>query len=287
MIAYGSTFTTFINPSVSSGADRTYDFKNYGIVPGSCAEVLDDFWLLTYSGQLIPLSVTINGSIYEKDNIGLPVYRYLKTMRNRVTSCFDGRKYYIYGEERNEEGYMCVYDTFYKVWSVWTGIRPVKMVVDAGYVYFIEYGTGDLKRFTIGKVTDSEVALDQYISSKDIDGGRSMILKTAEQIITYMENRNQDYSVQIQKRTAHDNVVRDYPQKIVEKRNDDLSPVLGYDFVDDPNMVPHFKPVPLGNDQANIWRWKISNTGTNGFYLNQLEMYMGTSETPTTANIEF
>ncbi len=33
MIAYGNNFTTFINANVSAAADRTIDFKNYGIVP--------------------------------------------------------------------------------------------------------------------------------------------------------------------------------------------------------------------------------------------------------------
>lgn len=285
MIAFGNNFTTFINPSVSSGAERTFDFKNYGIVPGSCAEVLDDFWFLTYSGQLIPLSETVYWTIYEKQNIGFPVYKYLQTMRRNVTACFDWRRYYIYGEEKNEEGYTCVYDTFYKFWSVYTGIRPRKFIIDSGYVYYLDF-SGQMRRFTTGKVTDSEEPLDQYISSKDIDGNATFIVKKSDYIALYLENRNQEYAIDITTRTNEKNIVLTLPGKKNEVRDDDQHPVLWYDFVNDVNQANHYDYRVL-TDQGNVFRWKIRNTGTNGFYLDQVEMKFSISEPMIINNVEF
>lgn len=285
MIAYGNNFTTFINPSVASGSERTFDFKNYGIIPGSCAEVLDDFWFLTYSGQLIPLSETVYWTIYEKQNIGFVVYRYLLTMKRNVTSCFDGRRYYIYWEEANSEWYTCVYDTFYKFWSVYTGIRPRKFIVDSGHVYYIDF-SGEVRRFTTGKVTDSEVALDQYISSKDIDGNATFIIKKSDYIALYLENRNQEYAIDITTRTNENNIVLTLPWKKNEVRSDDQHEVLGYDFVEDVNQANHYDYRVL-SDSWNVFRWKIRNTGTNGFYLDQVEMKFSISEPAIINNLEF
>lgn len=225
MIAYGSNFTTFINPSVSSGAERTYDFKNYGIVPGSCAEVLDDFWFLTYSGQIIPLSETLAGTLYEKKNIGLPVTRYIRAMRTNVTACFDGVRYYIYGESKNEAGYTCVYDTTYNFWSVYTGIRPKQFVVDEGIVYFVEHTTGKLKKFLRDKVTDSEIPENQYLSSRDIDGGVAFILKALEYVDLFMENQNQKFDLTLSWRTQGDSFSKTFPLVVNKKEateNDDV-----------------------------------------------------------------
>lgn len=285
MIAYGNNFTTFINPSVSSWADRTFDFKNYGIVPGSCAEVLDDFWLLTYGGQIIPLSETVYGTVIEKKNIGTVVYRYLKTMKNNVCSCFDGRKYYIYGEEKNEEGYLCVYDTLYTFWSVQTGIRPNKFVVDSGKVYYVEYGTGALCKLVPWKVTDVEQPIDQYISSKDIDWGQVFLMKGFSAFWLFLDNRNQAFDVEISHRTNKDSFSKSYPFIVNEKKSN-LTPVLWYDNVNDVNLVPHFIHYPLSNDLANVWRWWVRNTGNNGFYLNQMELTFMFPEETNISNVD-
>lgn len=66
------------------------------------AEVLEDFWFMTPSGNIVPQSETIYGTIIAKADIATPVRRYLLTMKNRVTAGFDGRRYYIYGEDKNE-----------------------------------------------------------------------------------------------------------------------------------------------------------------------------------------
>lgn len=286
MIAYGNNFTTFINANVSAAADRTVDFKNYGIVPWSCAEVLDDFWFLTYSGQVVPLSITVYWDVIEKKNIGTAVYRYLKTMKRNVTACFDGRKYYIYGEEKNQIWYTCVYDTLYGFWAVYTGIRPVKFLVDNGEVYYTEYSTGNLRKLTKWKVTDAEVAEDQYISSKDIDGWQVFVMKALSEFWLFMENRNQDIKVNVSHRTNKDSYNKDYNFTVNEKRIDDLTPILWYNNIDNADLIPHFIHYPLSNDMANIWRWKMTNNGTNGFYLNQIELGFNFPDSTDITNVD-
>jgi hypothetical protein len=81
------------------------------------------------------------------------------------------------------------------------------------------------------------------------------ILKQIEKAFYYVENRNQEFSLTLNKITNNDNVLKKYPVKVVEKRSDDFSPVLGYDFVEDADLVPHMNTIPFGNDQLNILRW--------------------------------
>lgn len=285
MIAYGNNFTTFIDPNVSSGANRTTDFKNYWIVPGSCAEVLWDFWLLTYSGQIIPLSETVFGTIVEKKNIWAPVYRYLQTMKRNVTSCFDWRKYYVYWEDRNETGYTCVYDSLYEFWSVYTGIRPAKFIVEWESVYFVESGTGHLCKLQKNKVTDAEVVIDQVISSKDIDAGNVFITKWIGNFWMFMENKNQKFIVNISKRTNKDSFWKDYDFVVNEKKVDSIG-LVGFDNVDYHSLVPQFINCPTDNDGGNILRWAIRNNGTNGFYLNQLQLWITLPDTQDITNVD-
>jgi len=285
MVAYGQNFTTFINPFASSAAERTYDFKNYGIVPGGCAEVLDDFWILTYSWQIIPLSETINGTIIEKKNIGQIIYKYLKTMKQNVTSCFDWRRFYIYGEDKNESGYTCVYDTLYSFWWVYTWIRPAKFLVDNGVVYYAEYGSWNLCKLLKWKVTDDEIRMEQSLSSKDIDGWQVFIMKWIENFALYLENRDQEFTLNMANRTHGDSFNKDYPFNVVQKTANTTT-VLWYNGVDSVDTVPQFKNYPMSNDLANIWKWKITNTGNNGFYLNQMQLNMTFPDSMDITNVD-
>lgn len=169
-IVGGRNFNTIIQASVSAGADRTTELdQNFGVVSGSMTQVLKDFWLLTTGGEIITYSENAFGSLVDNNDIGIPVRRYLQQMQFRCCAGFDGRRFFIYGENQNRVGYTCVYDTFGKFWSVYTGFRPASFILEDGKMYFVEQGTGDLYQFVEGKVNDGHAIMDQYVSGKDTD----------------------------------------------------------------------------------------------------------------------
>jgi hypothetical protein len=275
VVCAGLSFSTFVNASVASGGERTIDFNsNYSIVPGSMAEVLEDFWFMTPSGNIVPQSETIYGTIIAKADIATPVRRYLLTMKNRVCSWFDGRRYYIYWETLNEAWYTCVYDTLYKFWSVYTGIRPASFFAEAGNMYYIETSTWDVCVFRNGKVTDRATPLDQMITTKDIDLGTPFIPKSFNGAMCHFENKNQTVESKISRRSDNTAVYETENYTITQKiPTTNQSWTLWFNNVELKELVPQFKEFkPSSGAASKIWKWQLRSTGTNGFYLDQVAM---------------
>lgn len=275
VVCAGISFSTFVNASTAAWGERTIDFNsNYSIVPGSMAEVLEDFWFMTPSGNIVPQSETIYGTIIAKADIATPVRRYLLTMKNRVCSWFDGRRYYIYWETLNEAGYTCVYDTLYKFWCVYTGIRPASFFAEQGNMYYVETSTGDLCVFRNWKVTDRAVPLEQMITTKDIDLGTPFIPKTLSKVMCHFENKNQSVESKISMRSDNSAVSEISQYTITQKiPTTNKSGTLGFNNVEIKELVPQFHSfAPSSGSATNIWKWQLRSTGTNGFYLDQVAM---------------
>jgi len=287
VVAWWDNFSVFIQADPLTWVNRTIDFGNsFGIVEWSMSPVLNDFWFLSTSWQILSLWENYAWWITVKNDIGIPVSNYLKTFRHNVSSGFDGRKYYIYWETFNETWYTCVYDTLYNFWSVYTGIRPWEFFYSNGIMYFTDNVTGDMYRFTTGKVTDWRNPIDQFISSRDTDLWNVFLQKQLANIFTYFENLDQEIELKVSCQTDNDSFCKRYTWKIFNKspsknplskdwcklctKNALGNNTLWYNNVCAEELVPHFKRFAFSNDKANSWKWQIRNISTNGFYLDQV-----------------
>lgn len=98
---------------------------------------------------------------------------------------------------------MCVLDTLYKFWSVYTGLRPSSMQIEQGILYITD-NYGDIVRALSGAVTN-DVAIgtgntqtfDQSFALKEVDLNDVFTPKTLRDIYMLFENFTQDVVVDL------------------------------------------------------------------------------------------
>lgn len=168
-------------------------------------------------------------------------------------------------------GYTCVYDTFGKFWAVYAGFTPARFVLEAGTMYYVEQGTGTLFSLVEGKVNDGHAIMNQYASGKETDLGDIYREKMLNLIRGYFENENQSFDYSVIARVDDACYVTDDSKTITRRELTGDESVIGYNYVETAEIVPHLVTFKSDNDKANSYKWEIRNTGNNGFYLNQLQ----------------
>lgn len=86
-----------------------------------------------------------------------------------------------------------------------------------------------------------------------------------------MENENQSFSTSVIARMDEACFVSTDTKTITRRKNTSEESVVGYNFVETADIIPHFFDMKQPHDKAKSWKWEIRNTGTNGFYLNQMQ----------------
>lgn len=113
----------------------------------------EDVYILTTQGTWVSLNETINGVVAVK-NIAQEIDNYSKNFKTNISCGFDGKKIYLYGQEdATSAGNMCVFDIFYKFWSVYTGLRPSSIVAEQGALYMTD-NNSDIVRVMSKDVTN-------------------------------------------------------------------------------------------------------------------------------------
>ena len=98
---------------------------------------------------------------------------------------------------------MCVLDTLYKFWSVYTGLRPSSMQIEQGVLYMTD-NYGDIVRALSSAVTNdvaigtsSTQTFAQSFALKEVDLNDIFTPKTLRDIYMLFENATQDVVVDL------------------------------------------------------------------------------------------
>lgn len=128
-------------------------------------------------------------------------------------------------------------------------------------MYYVEASTGDMCVFRTGKVTDQGIALDQLITTKDIDLGNPFLGKVLSKIPCHFENKNQSVESKISRRGDNFAVSETARYNIIQKTPaTNESGTLGFNNVEMTELVPQFHEfTPSSASASPIWKWQLRN----------------------------
>lgn len=96
---------------------------------------------------------------------------------------------------------MCVLDSVYKTWGIYSGLRPSSIVSNGGFTYITDNNTDIVRRFSSTIVTDTIIGTDltttfeQSITLKEIDLNDIFSPKVLTDVYIAMENYTQAINV--------------------------------------------------------------------------------------------
>lgn len=93
----------------------------FGGVKDAYVNTGEDVYLFTTQKTIVSLNETISGIVGVKLNVAEDIKNYTSTFATAFCFGFDGRKLYMYGQaDTTTTGYLCVLDTLYNFWTVYT-----------------------------------------------------------------------------------------------------------------------------------------------------------------------
>lgn len=248
----------------------------------------EDVYLLTNQGDLISLNETINGVVWVNTTVGQEVTNYTNTFRANFAFGFDGRRLYMYGETIAwVQGTMCVLDTLYKFWSVYTGMSPKSIVMEQGTLYMSDNNSDIVRSFSSLVVTDvalwgsNTTTFNQYFELKEVDLNDIFTGKTLQDIYLLFENYTQSVTVDTYiamnfinaKRLRKDFDIAEVPldggtlgESNIGSSQFWSSWMLGI------ISVPIMKHIQYAADPVNIFKIRISWKNGSVFYMSQMDL---------------
>ena len=100
-------------------------------------------------------------------------------------------------------GYLCVLDTLYKFWAIYTGLRPTSINQENGVVYMPDNNSDIVRYFSSATLNDVAVGtaqtttFSQSITSKEIDFDDVFTTKTLTDLYMLFENYTQSVYLDI------------------------------------------------------------------------------------------
>lgn len=164
----------------------------------------EDVYFFTTQKTIVSLNETISGIVGVKLNVAEDIKNYTSTFATAFCFGFDGRKLYMYGQaDTTTTGHLCVLDTLYNFWTVYTGLRPTTITQENGVVYMPDNNSDIVRYFDSTATTDVTVGTSQtttfgqYITSKEIDFDDVFTTKTLTDLYILFENYTQSVYLDI------------------------------------------------------------------------------------------
>lgn len=247
----------------------------------------DDVYLVTNQGEIISLQETINGVVWVNTTVGQEVQNYTSLFATNLCFGFDGRRLYMYWEEvAGTPGNMCVLDTLYKFWSVYTWLRPSSMQIEQWILYMTD-NYGDIVRALSSSVT-TDVAIGtewtqtfaQSFALKEVDLNDIFTPKTLRDLYMLFENVTQDVVIDLfvainnknaKKLTKQINITEVAIEwGSISESNIGSSEFWSAWFLSDISL-PVMKHIQYASDSVNIFKIRISGYNGSTFAMSQLD----------------
>lgn len=279
LVIGGDNFVSYLDSYNS--AIKTIS-TSYGLMKNSLVDLGQDCYFLTQDKQLISLSENIAGTIVP-DNVSKTVSNYVKKFSADISSGFDGKRFYLYGSEvAGTPGTLVVFDMVYRFWSTYTGLRPSKIVSDAGTCYLGANNSGTVSKFDPLATADVGVAFSPKAASKELYLGDPFSMKAASDFYIWMENYTQDFQFDLYYAITGSNGKKlgrrfTFAQTDPGTKDGTLgsdtvgSSILGGTSYSDKISFPILSHIQLAHESAHAWKFIVTGT----FYINEIVCRIG------------
>jgi hypothetical protein len=176
---------------------------SYGWVKNWYINAGEDVYILTTQWTWVSLNETINWVVAVK-NIAQEIDNYSRVFKTNIACWFDWRKIYLYGQEDATSTWnMCVFDIFYKFWSVYTWLRPSSIVAEQWILYMTDNNSDIVRSMTwtvtndVAVWTDNVTEFEQLIWTKEIDRNDVFTFKSLIYVKLLFENFSQEVDVDL------------------------------------------------------------------------------------------
>jgi hypothetical protein len=256
---------------------------SWGIVKEWFNDLNNDAYVFTSDKQLQSLVENIKWSIVPQ-NIWEEMQNYMDDFNTWVCTWFDWKRFYLYWKkDANTDWKLLVLDVRYKFWSVWTWINPSSIVSEQWVLYFTDLKSELVTYLNDSVQTDNLVAINQYITTREIDLEDAFVYKFFKDAYFWFDNYDQNIKVTLF--WAMNRIwatLKDWFINITEKIPLIWNWTLGewqvwwvllwWDpFITDISY-PFFEKVTIWTDKANIFKMKIEWVNWSAFYLNQFDV---------------
>lgn len=260
---------------------------SYGAVKDAYINTGDDVYIFTTQNTLVSLNETIAWVVQIK-NVGEQINNYLSTFKSNIVFGTDSKKIYIYGQENSTtSGIMCVLDSVYKTWGIYSGLRPSSIVSNGWFTYITDNNTDIVRRFSPTIVTDTIIGTDltttfeQSITLKEIDLNDIFSPKVLTDVYIAMENYTQ--AINVDAYIAINNKNWQKKRAIFTFTEIPVWGIAIWEWLIWENIfgswgmlsimsVPIMKHIAYANDPSNSFKIQITWVSGSQFYLNQIDI---------------
>ena len=265
----------------------------FGWVKDAYVNTWDDIYLFTTQKTVVSLNETINWVVWVKLNVAENIRNYTSTFATAFCFWFDGRRMYLYGQtDSTTTWYLCVLDTLYNFWSIYTWLRPTSITQENGIVYITDNNSDIIRYFDASTETDVSVGTNQTaifsqaITSKEIDFDDVFTTKTLTDIYILFENYTQSVSLDIFMSLNNKNSQKQ--QKTINTLAIPIiSPTISESLIwTNPFWVswflstisvPIMKHTQFAADPVNILKFRLSGKDGSLFYISQIDLKISPS----------
>jgi len=292
-------WTNFIF-SVTSALSVDRHVTAFGWVKDAYINTWDDVYLLTTQKTLISMNETINGVVWIQ-NAGLDIDNYISKFNTQIAFGFDSKKIYLYGQESDTtEGTMCVLDIKRKIWILYTWLRPKSFISEGATIYINDNNSDIYRVFDSSAVdsnlrptdvsigTDQMTSVSQSFTLKEIDLSDIFSMKTLAQMYVSFENYTQEIWVDAYMAINKVNGKKKRQNMSVTEIPLWVGTIWEWTIWEntfwesgmlDIISVPLMKKVDWERDNANIFKIAVSWKDGSPFYMNQIDIVIGFSQT--------
>jgi len=299
LVVLWTNFVFSVNQSL--GVDR--HITVFGGIKDAYVNTGDDVYFLTTQKTLLSMSETINW-VVGIQSAGLDIDNFISLFNTKIAFGYDSKKIYLYWQEdANTSGTMCVLDIKRKMWIFYTGIRIKSFLSEWSIMYMSDNNSDIVRIFDVLAVdvnwrpTDVSIwtaktnTIAQSLELKEIDLSDIFSPKTLAQIYISFENYTQSIVLDTYMGLNRVNWKKN-PQviSVTEVEVGTLSlwewTVWENTFWEsgmlDTISVPVMEKKEFNRDNANIFKIAIAWNEWSPFYMNEIDLVIGFSQTQKT-----
>jgi len=282
LIIWGNNFMAYIN-WITNLVEVKLISNSFWIQWDSLVDVWVDWYFVSSNKKIYSLSETITWTL-KATNVWKTVWNYVKDFNEKLSSWYDWRKLYFYGQIDTDTTWkIVVLDLEYNFWATFTGLRPSTILLEQWTLYLSDNNSDTIRIFDDSTFQDTGTDIEQKLSWKDIDLWDPFSVKTISDLYLWLDNFTQSLTVDMYMSIATWNARK--VQKTITIEEVDVNWVapemwetewwtwLLWGLWAEPLATyPFLKHIQYDADQANIWKIIITWLDWSAFYLNHLDI---------------
>lgn len=282
LIIWWTNYIAYIN-WITNLIQVEFVVKWYWMKANSLVDLWTDAYFLSSDRQIFSLSETLQSTLIST-NVWEQVEYYLQNFNTNISTWFDWKKMYMYWQKDNtSEWIILVLDIQYKFWSIYTWLRPSSIVTENAITYLTSNILGKVSFFDNTIFTDLWEEIEQKIVTKEIDLGDVFSLKELSSIYLWLENFNQELTIDTYYSLVLNNTKK--PTKTISTEeiyinwsNNSMGAWVLWENIiwgvwyEKNISLPFMKKIDYDSDNGLLWKIILTWKNWSPFYLNQLDL---------------